>query len=774
MMKHSIVFYVLLFLHVFGSFAQHQVYIVYVGEHSGEKTLHEIEEAHHSYLLSVKNSKEEAKAALIYSYKNIINGFSALLTPDEAAKLSEKEEVISVFRSHPRRYSLQTTRSWDFVNSLEATADSLNYTNKFGELLHKANYGKDVIVGLLDSGVWPESQSFSDEGMELIPNSWKGICQHGVAFNQSHCNRKLIGARYYLKGYEAYYGRLNGTEDYRSPRDKNGHGSHTASTVGGRQVPNVSVFNGLANGTASGGAPLVRLAIYKVCWPIPGEPKVNGNTCFGEDMIAAFDDAIADGVDVLSISIVPFDLTPYTEDAIAIGAFHALKQNIVVACSAGNAGPAPSTVKNVAPWIITVGASSIDRVFSSPVVLGNGIKIEGQTITPYKLNNMYPLVYAGNAELPGAIKNQTMGLCLPGSLSPDLVKGKVVFCLSGFTANTEKGLEVKRAGGVGMILENPKNGIGISVDAHLLPGTAIFSNDSATILNYINTDKNPIATIIPAQTVLNSKPAPFMAAFSSIGPNGLDPNVVKPDITAPGLDILAAWSEESSPTYLADDHRVVKYNILSGTSMSCPHVAAAAALVKAIHPDWSGSAIKSALVTTAGVNNNMGTQMTDALGNPATPFHYGAGHFQPTKAADPGLVYDATYIDYLPFLCNSSGVNKFDPSFQCPEQLPSSSNLNYPSLAIAGLNGTMTVNRTVTNVGGNGGVYTLTIEKPVGYMVEISPTILQFNHLGEKKKFTITVKEESGMNKTGEYAFGWYVWSDGIHIVKSPIAVSSA
>ncbi|XP_059637447.1 subtilisin-like protease SBT5.6 [Cornus florida] len=751
------------------------VYIVYVGEHSGEKTLHEIEEAHHLYLLSVKNSKEEAKASLIYSYKNIINGFSALLTPDEAAKLSEKEEVISVFRSRPRRYSLQTTRSWDFVNSLEAAGDSLNNANNFGELQHKANYGKDVIVGVLDSGVWPESQSFSDEGMEPIPNSWKGICQHGVAFNQSHCNRKLIGARYYLKGYEAYYGRLNDTEDYRSPRDKNGHGTHTASTVGGRQVPNIAMFNRFANGTASGGAPLVRLAIYKVCWPIPGKPKGNGNTCFNEDMIAAFDDAIADGVDVLSISIGASNLTPYTEDGIAIGALHAMKRNIVVACSAGNTGPASSTVKNVAPWILTVGASSIDRVFSSPVVLGNGMKIEGQTITPYKLHNMYPLVYAGNGELPGTVTNRTTGQCLPGSLSPDLMKGKIIFCLSGNIGNAEKGLVVKRAGGVGMIVENPENGIGILVNAHLLPGTTIFSNDSATILNYISTDKNPMATIIPARTVLNTKPAPFMAAFSSRGPNGLDPNILKPDITAPGLNILAAWIEDTSPTYLADDHRVVKYNILSGTSMSCPHVAAAAALVKAIHPDWSSAAIKSALMTTAGVNNNMGTQMTDALGNLATPFQYGAGHFQPTKAADPGLVYDTTYRDYLIFLCNfSTGVNKFEPSFQCPEQLPSSSNLNYPSLAIAKLNGTMTVNRTVTNVDSSGGVYTLTIEKPVGYLVEISPTILQFNHLGEKKKFTITVKEESGMNKTGEYAFGWYVWSDGIHIVKSPIAVSSA
>ena len=144
-------------------------------------------------------------------------------------------------------------------------------------------------------------------------------------------------------------------------------------------MANIALLGGYASGTASGGAPLVRLAIYKVCWAIPGRPKVEGNTCFDEDMLAAFDDAIADGADVLSVSIVPTDLEPYEKDGIAIGALHAVKRNIVVACSAGNTGPDPSTVRNVAPWIITVGASSIDRVFSSPVLLGNGKKIE---VTP--------------------------------------------------------------------------------------------------------------------------------------------------------------------------------------------------------------------------------------------------------------------------------------------------------------------------------------------------------------------------------------------------------
>lgn len=186
----------------------------------------------------------------------------------------------------------------------------------------------------------------------------------------------MIGARYYIKNYEHYYGPLNRTLDCLSPRDKDGHGTHTSSTVGGRTVADASFMGSLARGTASGGAPLVHLAIYKVCWAIPGKDKVEGNTCFEADMLAAMDDAIHDGVHVMSISIGTTKAMSYSQDGIAIGALHAVKKGIVVACSAGNAGPQPATLSNPAPWIITVGASSLDRKFSAPVILGDGSVIE--------------------------------------------------------------------------------------------------------------------------------------------------------------------------------------------------------------------------------------------------------------------------------------------------------------------------------------------------------------------------------------------------------------
>ncbi|KAJ8626733.1 hypothetical protein MRB53_020040 [Persea americana] len=768
-------FFLLLFSLSSSSPNDRQVYIIYFGEHTGAKTVQEIEETHHSTLLSVKNRQEEARESLLYSYKHSINGFAALLTSDEASILSEMEEVVSIFPSRANRWSLQTTRSWDFIEEVEGVS-----LKQSSHLRRRAKYGKDIIVGLLDSGIWPESRSFNDYGMGPVPKSWKGICQAGEAFNSSHCNKKLIGARYYLKAYEAYYGRLNTTNEYRSPRDHDGHGTHTSSTVGGRRVHGISALGGFAYGTASGGAPLVRLAMYKVCWPIPGGDPALENTCFEADMLSAMDDALADGVDVLSISIGTSGTPPkYQEDGIAIGALHAVKRKVVVVCSAGNSGPTPATASNLAPWIITVGASSVDRVFASPVVLGNGMEIKGQTVTPYKLQDkFYPLVFAANAVVPGTSKNISAAQCIPGSLDPDKVKGKIVFCLRGNGPRVGKGMEVKRAGGAAVILGNlPENGAEISVDTNVLPGTAVVSDDAIAILNYINSTRTPTAKIIPAKTVLNVKEAPFMAAFSSKGPNALDPNILKPDITAPGLNILAAWSEVSPPTKLVGDPRRVKYNLLSGTSMSCPHVAAAAAIVKAMYPHWSAAAIRSALMTTATVINNSGKPLADASGNIAGPFNYGSGHLRPVHALDPGLVYDASYTDYLTYLCATTGT-KVDTSFKCPAHPISPTNLNHPSIAIPNLNGALTVERTVTNVGTGRSMYSVTITPPFGVSVEISPNVLAFSHVGEKKSFKVTLKAKSGNGgaeeNKGEYVFGSYEWRDGMHVVRSPMAVSIA
>lgn len=262
-----------------------------------------------------------------------------------------------------------------------------------------------------------------------------------------------------------------------------------------------------------------------------------------------------------------------------------------------------------------------------------------------------------------------------------------------------------------------------------------------------------------------------MASFTSKGPNVVDPNILKPDITAPGFNILAAWSEASSPLKMPEDRRVVKYNMQSGTSMSCPHVSGVIALLKSVHPDWSSAAIRSALMTTSTMNNVVGQPIKNATGDDASPFEYGSGHFRPSRAVDPGLVYDATYTDYLLYLCTQNV--SLDSSFSCPEKIPTASNLNYPSLAIANMRGgsIRSVTRVVTNVGKDNSTYVLGVSSPPGYVVDIVPKRLHFSKLGEKHSFNITI---TSVQRRNDFSFGWYTWSDGVHVVRSPIAVSSA
>ncbi|KAK4259491.1 hypothetical protein QN277_005816 [Acacia crassicarpa] len=761
---------------------QNQIYIVdIIRDDNGDRIIHDIEHIHRSYLLSVKETEDEARASLVYSYKHTLNGFSAVLSPEEAKKLSEMEGVVSVRKSESGRYSLLTTRSWKFVGLEEPLKEeAINNHKKGTDLLAKAKYGQNIIVGMIDSGVWPESNSFRDEGMGPIPQRWKGICQNGTAFPSFLCNRKIIGARYYLQGYETVYGPLDEKQDYRSARDKDGHGTHTASIVAGRTVPAASAIGGFANGTASGGAPLARLAIYKACWPIKGKSKDLGNTCTDVDMLKAIDDAIEDGVDVLSVSIGYPKPIPYRDDVIARAALEATRKNVAVVCSAGNNGPSGRTLSNPAPWVITVAASTLDRTFLAPIVLHNGTIIEGRSITPMQMNSSFhKLVFAGDVENSSVAKNDS-GYCLDGSLDAKKVKGKIVVCMRGKGMRLAKGLEVRRAGGVGLILGNNEAfGEDVPCDVHFVTATGVSYQNAMKLLQYLRSSNDPKALLLPGTTVLNTKPAPLMASFSSRGPNIVDPFVLKPDITAPGVDILAAWTEEDGPTRSDKDKRVVKYNLFSGTSMSCPHITAAATLLKAIHPTWTSAAIRSALITTASTTDNMGEPMKDETGKPATPFAYGSGHFQPLKASDPGLIYDSSYTDYILHTCSLGETQELKLNYHCPNPLPDPNNLNYPTIQIHRLNGTKkTVSRTVTNVGNPRSVYKFSAQSPKEYTILASPNVLEFEYVGQKKNFTITVMAKRGQlparieSDEDQYYFGWYAWTHKHHVVRSTVAVS--
>lgn len=686
-----------------------------------------------------------------------LHSFAVRMMPEEANRLGGRPEVNGWHEDV--QYKLSTTRTPEFlgldkISALRPESDSVN----------------EVVVGVLDSGVWPESKSFDDTGLGPVPSWWRGACQPGTNFTASNCNRKLIGARFFSKGYEATMGPIDVSKESKSPRDHEGHGTHTASTAAGSAVDGASLF-GYAPGTVRGMATRARVAAYKVCW-------LHG--CFSSDILAAMGKAIDDGVNVLSLSLDGVTKTPFYQDSVAIGAFAAMEKGIFVSCSAGNDGPSSNSLSNVAPWITTVGAGTLDRDFPAYVTLGNGKKFSGVSL--YSGNSkgaLLPFVYAGN------VSNATNGnLCKKGTLDPAKVKGKIVLCDRGVNARAEKGSVVKLAGGAGMVLANTaEDGEELVPDAHFLPAAAVGEKSGDAIKSYLFSDPNPTATILFEGTKVGIQPSPVVAAFSSRGPNSVTPAILKPDMIAPGVNILAGWTGAVGPTGLPVDDRRVAFNIISGTSMSCPHVSGLAALVKAAHPDWSPAAIRSALMTTAYVTYKNGGKLQDgATGKDSTPFDHGAGHVDPVSALSPGLVYDLTVEDYLGFLCGlnytSSQINTLARrNYTCdPSKSYSLYDLNYPSFAASfdsksGGATTIKYTRTLTNVGAATGTYKATASSGSGGLkIAVVPDTLSFSKAGEKKSFTVTVTGSAMPASTN--AFGQLEWSDGKQTVRSPMAFS--
>ncbi|RHN63361.1 putative tripeptidyl-peptidase II [Medicago truncatula] len=704
---------------------------------------------------------EKAKEAIFYSYNRYINGFAAILDEDEAAKLAKHPSVVSIFLN--KKYELDTTRSWDFLG-LERGGEIHNGS------LWKRSLGEDIIIGNLDSGVWPESKSFSDEGFGPIPKKWRGICQviKGNPDN-FHCNRKLIGARYFYKGYMAVPIPIrNPNETFNSARDSVGHGSHTLSTAGGNFVANASVF-GYGNGTASGGSPKARVSAYKVCW----------GSCYDADILAGFEAAISDGVDVLSVSLSGDFPVEFHDSSISIGSFHAVANNIIVVASGGNSGPSSNTVANMEPWILTVAASTIDRDFTSYVVLGNKKILKGASLSESHLppHKLFPLISGANANVDNVSAEQAL-LCLNGALDPHKAHGKILVCLEGENSKLEKGIEASRVGAIGMILVIERESGGeVIADAHVLPASNVNVTDGSYIFNYANKTKFPVAYITGVKTQLGIKPTPSMASFSSRGPSSLEPSILKPDITAPGVNIIAAYSESTSPSQSASDKRIIPFMTMSGTSMSCPHVAGLVGLLKSIHPDWSPAAIKSAIMTTATTKDNVrGSALESSLAE-ATPFAYGAGHIRPNHVADPGLVYDLNVIDYLNFLCARGYNNKqlklfYGRPYTCPKSF-NIIDFNYPAITIPDfkIGHSLNVTRTVTNVG-SPSTYRVRVQAPPEFLISVEPRRLKFRQKGEKIEFKVTFTLRPQTKYIEDYVFGRLVWTDGKHSVETPIAIN--
>ncbi|KAI3429019.1 uncharacterized protein J3R85_008840, partial [Psidium guajava] len=695
-----------------------------------------------SILESVTKSSSSS-SQLLYVYETAISGFAAKLSSEQLRSLTKVDGFLSA--TEDELLTLHTTHSPQF----------LGLRNGRG-LWEGTKLNSDVIVGVLDTGIWPEHFSFQDTGMPEVPTRWKGACEGGTNFSSSNCNRKLIGARAFFKGYESVVGKIDEATDYRSPRDRQGHGSHTASTAAGNVVKKASLF-GLAKGSAAGMKYTARIAVYKVCWRLG---------CVNSDILAAMDSATLDGVDVLSLSLGGL-ARPYYTDIIAIASFGAVQRGVFVSCSAGNSGPSPSTVSNAAPWIMTVAASYLDRSFPTKVKLGDGQTFEGSSLYSGKPTARLPLVYRQTAGGKGA------EYCMAGTLDPKLVKGKIVVCNWGLNGRTDKGQQVKLAGGAAMIMLNAENeGEETLADAHILPATSVGASAAKAIKQYLNLSDNPTASISFRGTTYGYR-APVMAAFSSRGPSLVGPQVIKPDVTAPGVNILAAWTPVAAPSLLRSDNRSVLFSIISGTSMSCPHVSGLAALLKSVHKDWSPAAIKSALMTTSYTLDNRREPISD-IGSGfevATPFAFGSGHVDPERASNPGLIYNISAADYLNHLCslnyNSSQIALFaKTNYTCPRNTAAHpGDLNYPSFAVlfkyGARNASVTHERTATNVGTPTGRYRVQVDEPDGVSVIVEPRNLVFGKLGEKQSYKVTFVALGGSSVPSDSSFGSISWVSG-------------
>ncbi|CAH2035065.1 unnamed protein product, partial [Thlaspi arvense] len=733
-----------------------KVHIVYLGEKQHDDPEF-VTESHHKMLSSLLGSKEEAHGSMVYSYKHGFSGFAAKLTESQAKKLADSPEVVHVIPDG--YYELATTRTWDYLGLSAANPKNL---------LNDTNMGDQIIIGVIDTGVWPESESFNDNGVGPVPSHWKGKCEPGQDFKSTNCNRKLIGAKYFISGFRAAYEGFNSTEspDYVSARDFDGHGTHVASTAGGSFVPNVT-YKGLAGGTLRGGAPRARIAMYKACWYIVGRV-----TCPFSDIMKAIDEAIHDGVDVLSISLggrVPLNSETDLRSGIAIGAFHAVAKGILVTCSGGNDGPSAQTVVNTAPWILTVAATTLDRSYATPITLESNKVILGQAMYTGPKLGFTSLVYP---EGPGNSNETFSGVCESLNLNPNrTMVGKVVLCFTTttlFSAVSRAASYVKSVGGLGVIIaKNPGSNLNPCRDD--FPCVAIDYELGTDVLLYIRSTRSPVVKIQPSRTLVGQPVGTKVASFSSRGPNSISPAILKPDIGAPGVSILAATSPDSN-------FSVGGFDILSGTSMAAPVISGVVALLKALHPDWSPAAFRSAIVTTAWRTDPFGEQIF-AEGSPrkvADPFDYGGGLVNPEKAAEPGLIYDMGPQDYVLYLC-SAGYN--DSSISqlvgkrtvCSNPKPSVLDVNLPSITIPNLKDEVSLTRTVTNVGPVDSVYKVVVEPPLGVRVAVTPETLMFNSKTKSLSFTVRVSTTHKIN-TGFY-FGSLIWTDSVHDVTIPVSV---
>ena len=694
----------------------------------------------------------------IYDYTVSYNGFAAKLTAKQAEALKKQEGVLAVT---PDELVSQDTSSTPHFLGLDAPGGIWQQLGGPTGTRTRAGAGENIIIGVIDSGIWPQSKSFSDRDANgrLIyapPPGGHGRCEDSSpdgSWNETNCNKKLIWARHFNAAWGGDAGiQTQRPWEFRSPRDYNGHGTHTTSTAGGNNgTPTTGPAAGF--GRVSGMAPRARVAMYKALWSTQDASTASGLT---SDLVAAIDQAVSDGVDVINYSIS--GTTSNFLDPVQVSFLFAADAGVFVSASAGNNGPATGTVAHPGPWLTTVAAGTHNRNGIGSVTLGNNVTYNGASVAPAV--GPAPVINSTAAGLPGADPTK-VALCYSASdnagtpvLDPAIVSGKIVVCDRGVTARVNKSLAVSEAGGVGMILCNVSPS-SLNADFHFVPTVHVADTDRTAIQTYAGTAG--ATARINQSTLTFTDPAPFTAAFSSRGPltaGGGD--LLKPDVIAPGQDILAAVAPPGQ--------HGLDFNLLSGTSMSAPHVAGIAALLKHLHPSWSPMMIKSALMTS-------GYDVLDGPNtNPLVIFRQGAGHIRPNTAADPGLVCNSGFNDWLAFLCGTT--NGVDPA-TCTALVNAGysldpSDMNVASIAIGDMAGVQTVTRKVTNVGSSAATYTPSTTGLSGITAAVNPSSLTLNP-GQTGTFTVTFTRTTA--PLNAYVGGQLTWSDGTHNVRIPVVI---
>jgi len=725
----------------------------------------------------------------IYSYRYSLNGFAARMTEAQAHKIENFEEVLTVWEDEIR--PLATNFSPEFLGLFEPTVGLRGAPGLDGD---------GVIVAVIDSGITPEHPALDDTreadrpslcrssfaentllGLWLCkvykrqedvllydpPENWNGVCQTGAQFEETACNNKLIGARYFVDGAQSS-GPIDSSEII-SARDTDGHGTHTATTVAGNRV-NASIFGTLL-GPVQGMAPRARIATYKACWLRPGDLRASCNT---SDLANAIDTAVADGVHIINYSVGSSLRTATAPDEIALMA--AAKAGILAVVAAGNEGPNLGTIGSPAgaPWVITSAASSRDgqrfeealEVLSPPAVAGK-YAVKEASFTPRLIDNdpiegRLILVDDDDDTLDDGSAGTTFDACEPLVNGND-VSGNIAYIQRGGCSFEVKIANADDAGAVAVLVFNIAGKPIVMTGASGLsniPALMIGQADGNLILDEINADQTVNLVLDKGFFLTENETGNIMGSFSARGP-ALVQDILKPDVTAPGINILAGFTPDAANSVAGEN-----FAYLTGTSMATPHIAGVAALLRQAHPEWSPATIKSALMTTArqDINQQDGT-------TPANPFDFGSGHIDPNKANDPGLVYDVTDDEYDAFACGTTSPAV--EQTRC-DQLAAgglsfaAEDLNQPSIAVSQLANSQTVTRRVTNVGDEAETYVVSVVAPPEMTADVVPTNLTIGP-GQSATFDVTFTYVSG--PLDLWRFGSLTWSSSNHEVRSVLGV---